>query len=228
MKPVTGVGSFAVHWVMTYLSPTPGTVTATLRVAVATRGGLIGEAVVALLREHGLAAALHPVGEQWPAAGPPHAVVLLEELGSLLAPTYAQLRHELPAVRVVLLAREADAAAVSGAVELGVHGLVDGQAAGRELAQAVRDVVRGRRVFPALVVLDDPGAASSLSNRQRDVLRLVAQGLSNQDIAGELSITVNTVKFHVRTIFRELGIHNRVEAARLWAAGDPVARHPFG
>ena len=46
---------------------------------------------------------------------------------------------------------------------------------------------------------------------------LVAAGRSNGEIADELTITVNTVKFDVRTIFRELGIHNRVEASRVWA-----------
>jgi DNA-binding NarL/FixJ family response regulator len=201
----------------------------TLRVAVATRGGLVGEGIAALLREHGLHAQLHhAVGDlRWPDAAAPHAVLLLDELGQLLEPTLTQIREQLPGARVLLVAREADAASISGAVELGLHGVVDGQAHGRELVQAVRDVVGGRRVFPALVVLDDPAAAVSLSRRQRDVLQLVAQGLSNQEIAAELLITVNTVKFHVRTIFRELGIHNRVEAARMWAAGSGPAR-PFG
>jgi DNA-binding NarL/FixJ family response regulator len=198
-----------------------------LRVAVATRGGMVGEAIAAMLREHGLGAYLHHAGtdDGWPVDAAPHAVLLLDELGADLQRTFATIRAQLPGVRVLLLAREADAAAVSGAVELGLHGLVDAQAPGRELAQAVRDVVGGRRVFPALVVLDAP-AAAALSRRQRDVLRLVAEGLSNQAIAEELTVTVNTVKFHVRTIFRQLGIHNRVEAARLWAAGNPPAR-PF-
>jgi DNA-binding NarL/FixJ family response regulator len=197
---------------------------------VATRGGLAGEGMAALLREHGLDARLyHATGEQrWPVEAAPHAILLLDELGPLLEPTLAAVRDHVPTARILLVTREADAAAVSGAVELGLHGLVDGQAHGRELVQAVRDVVGGRRVFPSMVVLDDdPAAAVQLSRRQRDVLRLVAQGLSNQEVAAELQITVNTVKFHVRTIFRELGIHNRVEAARLWAAGAGPVR-PFG
>jgi DNA-binding NarL/FixJ family response regulator len=206
-----------------------------LRVAVAARGGLAGEAIVALLRHHGIDACAHdPWDPDAPGlvsgarpGGEPHAVLLLDELGALLEPTVAAVRAAHPGARVVLLAREADAAAVSGAVELGLHGLVDGQAHGRELVQALRDVVGGRRVFPAHVVLDGPAATAPLSRRQRDVLQLVAQGLSNGQIAAELQITTNTVKFHVRTIFRDLGIHNRVEAARLWAAGAGPAR-PFG
>ena len=53
-----------------------------------------------------------------------------------------------------------------------------------------------------------------LSARQREVLRLVVAGYSNAQIAAELVISVNTVKFHVRSIFRELGIRSRVDAAR--------------
>jgi DNA-binding NarL/FixJ family response regulator len=189
---------------------------------------LVGEAVAALLREAGLAARY---GMPGPGEAPPDrplaVALLLDDLGHALEVTIESLRTSLPLVRTVVLVAEADAPTVSRAAELGVHGLVDGHATGRDLASAIRQVVAGRRVYPASVLLDEPAAAVALSRRQRDVLRLVAQGLSNQEIAAELTITVNTVKFHVRTIFRELGIHNRVEAARLWAADD-VRGHLFG
>jgi DNA-binding NarL/FixJ family response regulator len=192
---------------------------------VATRGGLFGEAVASLLREQGLGAQVHLAGDdgRWPAGAAPDAAVLLDDLGPLLAPTLAELRRRAPRVRVLMLARTADAAAVNGAVELGLHGLLDARAAARELTQAVLDVLGGGHVFPAPVAVDDAAPAVSLSRRQRQVLRLVAQGLTNRQIAAELTVSVNTVKFHVRTIFRELGIHNRVEATRLWAAAQPPA-----
>jgi DNA-binding NarL/FixJ family response regulator len=189
---------------------------------------LVGEALAALLREEGLAARYGmPAAGEAPPDRPLAVALLLDDLGHELAPTIAALHVALPLVRTVVLVAAADAPAVSRADELGVHGLVDGHASGRDLAAAIRQVAAGRRVFPASVLLDEPAAAVALSRRQRDVLRLVAQGLSNQEIAQELTITVNTVKFHVRTIFRELGIHNRVEAARLWAADD-VRGHLFG
>jgi DNA-binding NarL/FixJ family response regulator len=200
----------------------------TVRIAVATRGGLFGEAVASLLREQGLGAEVHLAGDdrRWPEGAAPDAVLLLDDLGPLLAPTLAELRRRAPRVRLLMLARTADAAAVNGAVELGLHGLLDAHAAPRELTQAVRDVLGGGHVFPAPVAVDDAAPAVSLSRRQRQVLRLVAQGLTNRQIAAELTVSVNTVKFHVRTIFRELGIHNRVEAARLWAAAQPPADGP--
>jgi two-component system response regulator DesR len=216
-------------------SPAPRTetrsapITATPRVAVFAGRSLVADAIAALLRESGLMAEAHTPELEglWDAEAAPDAAVLLDDLGQAFEPTLAALREAFPGVRALVLAGEADAASVSRAVEIGMHGLVDGHAGGRELAQAVRQVVAGRRVFPVCVVLDEPAAAAVLSSRQRDVLRLVAQGLSNQAIATELTISVNTVKFHVRTVFRTLGIHNRVEAARLWAAAD-ARGHLFG
>jgi DNA-binding NarL/FixJ family response regulator len=198
------------------------------RVAVFGGRSLVAEAVAALLREAGLAAKSHtPEDGAWDGVRAPDVAVLLDDLGRDFDATLAALRGAYPGLPALTLAGEADAAAVSRAVEIGMHGLVDGHAGGRQLAQAVRQVMAGRRVFPVFVVLDEPAAGAVLSPRQRDVLRLVAQGLSNHEIAEELTITVNTVKFHVRTIFRTLGIHNRVEAARLWAAAD-LRGHLFG
>jgi LuxR family maltose regulon positive regulatory protein len=52
-----------------------------------------------------------------------------------------------------------------------------------------------------------------LSKREREVLQLLAQGLSNQQIAQELVITLDTVKRHIRHIFSKFGVHNRLQAA---------------
>jgi DNA-binding NarL/FixJ family response regulator len=61
-----------------------------------------------------------------------------------------------------------------------------------------------------------------LSPRQREVLHLLSLGMDNDQIAERLYISRNTVKFHVRTIYGRLGVHNRVEAARV-LAGAHVA-----
>jgi DNA-binding NarL/FixJ family response regulator len=62
---------------------------------------------------------------------------------------------------------------------------------------------------------DDPLA--SLSERQMEVLRLLADGFSYEEIGTRLFITLNTVKFHVRSIFARLGVCNRTAAARVLA-----------
>lgn len=182
--------------------------------------GLVAEAVAALLREQGVDASVAAgVGA---GAGP--AVWLLVADGRDVAAAVRCLRAASPCARVVLLVGEADAATVVHARRAGVDGVVDARASGRELAAAVARVAAGLRVAPALTRATGAGAGPVLSARQRDVLRLVAAGRSNREIAWELTITINTVKFHVRTIFRELGIHSRVEAARLWSAAEARER----
>jgi DNA-binding NarL/FixJ family response regulator len=77
-------------------------------------------------------------------------------------------------------------------------------------------------VFPAGWLRHGRQAAGAsplaqLSPRQREVLELLALGMDNDQIAARLYISRNTVKFHVRTIYERLGVHNRVEAARVLA-----------
>ena len=62
-------------------------------------------------------------------------------------------------------------------------------------------------------VEDQHGNAPRLTDRELEVLRLVAKGLSNKEIAGELFISENTVKNHVRNILEKLQLHSRMEAA---------------
>jgi len=123
-----------------------------------------------------------------------------------------------PEVRIVVLADTLEARLV----DLVASGHADAmlpktEASGRAAVQAVRDVLAGRRVLAGWSARSAPAGETGLerlSARQREVLRLVVAGYSNAQIAAELVISVNTVKFHVRTIFRELGVRTRVDAAR--------------
>ena len=77
------------------------------------------------------------------------------------------------------------------------------------------------------MLLHENDPVDALSPRQLDVLRLLADGLSYEEIGARLFITVNTVKFHVRSIFERLGVCNRMAAARVFAerTGEEQARH---
>jgi DNA-binding NarL/FixJ family response regulator len=69
----------------------------------------------------------------------------------------------------------------------------------------------------------DTSPLGQLSPRQREVLHLLSLGMDNDQIATRLYISRNTVKFHVRTIYGRLGVHNRVEAARVLAGAGVVS-----
>jgi DNA-binding NarL/FixJ family response regulator len=107
-------------------------------------------------------------------------------------------------------------------LERHVDGLVLTSNTAEQIVGALTQVMAGQLVLPGgWRSLEPPepsaGKLAELSGRQREILGLVAEGCSNDQIAAQLFISVNTVKFHVRTLYARLGIHNRVQAALLLA-----------
>ena len=132
-------------------------------------------------------------------------------------------------MRVVVVADAVDEALSVAARDGDLDGVVLASARGAELVAAVTQVGAGHAVFPAGWLRQVRQSAESsplaqLSPRQREVLELLALGMDNDQIAARLYISRNTVKFHVRTIYRRLGVHNRVEAARVLAGAGVAGR----
>jgi DNA-binding NarL/FixJ family response regulator len=111
---------------------------------------------------------------------------------------------------VVVLVRD-PAAAARGAIDLGADGVLSTSVETRDAAAALLQVVRGTMVTPVR------GAGGvRLTRREADVVRAIASGCSNRDVALELGVGVGTVKAHLGSAFRKLGVANRTQAAR-WA-----------
>jgi DNA-binding NarL/FixJ family response regulator len=113
---------------------------------------------------------------------------------------------------------------VLGAVRAGARGYLLKGASADEIARAVRLVHAGgsylepRVAAQVMAQVATPRRASpTLSEREREVLHLVAEGLPTKQIARSLSITERTVKFHVNSIFHKLGAENRAQAVALAA-----------
>ncbi len=126
-----------------------------------------------------------------------------------------------PDAKVVVLTSFSDKDRVSAALRSGAVGyqLKDGEPA--ELLAAVRAAAAGHAPLDprvARVLLPTPGTQSGdgLSPREREVLRLVAQGLANKQIGRALGISERTVKAHLGRVFRQIGVVDRTSAA-LWA-----------
>jgi DNA-binding NarL/FixJ family response regulator len=139
------------------------------------------------------------------------------------------IRPSLPQVRFLALSVSDAAEDVIGLIRAGARGYVTKTIAADELADAVRRVADGDAVFsPRLAgfVLDaftqrpetvvrDP-ELDLLTNREREVLRLLARGYAYKEIAAELFISVKTVETHVSSVLRKLQMSNRYELSR-WA-----------
>lgn len=140
------------------------------------------------------------------------------------------LRSSLPEVRIVMLTvSEADDQLVE-AVRLGVHGYLLKNIHPKELFDQLRAVMRDEHpISPSLAgrlfaevrngtngtngrAVAEHGAAL-LSPRELETMRLVSEGLSNKEIGSRLSITEGTVKNHVHSALRKLGMDNRIQAA---------------
>jgi DNA-binding NarL/FixJ family response regulator len=140
-----------------------------------------------------------------------------------------EIRRLAPAVRVLVLTTFGEDAYVARALTGGAAGFLLKESAGDELAYAIRAVVAGNAYLSPKVtrqVLDRlPSAAvraepdlvkvSLLSDRESEVLVLLAQGLSNAEIGRQLFVSEGTVKTHVYRVFAKLGCENRVQAAML-------------
>lgn len=141
------------------------------------------------------------------------------------AETTGRLLEMHPDIRVLVLSASVDQADVLTAVKAGASGYLVKSASAEELAKAVRRTAEGDAVFaPGLagVVLDeyrriavDPQPdPPRLTDRETEVLRLVAKGLTSRQIADRLVISHRTVENHVQSTLRKLHLHNRVELTR--------------
>jgi DNA-binding NarL/FixJ family response regulator len=122
--------------------------------------------------------------------------------------------------KVLMLSYSEDEPLVTGAISNGASGyLVHGRFDPDELESRIKAIARGEMVLsPAVTpaVFDALRRAPGPANDEREVLNLLARGLSNRDIAEELVITNKTVKNHLSRIYEKIGVHSRAEAIALW------------
>jgi DNA-binding NarL/FixJ family response regulator len=145
-----------------------------------------------------------------------------------------EIKTRWPDVEVVAMTSFVEEAKVRGALEAGAAGYLLKDADADEVAQAIRAAHIGQMHLDPTVarLLADSvrGAArpgEDLTPREREVLRLVAEGASNRQIADTLAISERTARTHVSAILRKLGLVSRTQAA-LWAVREGLASPPEG
>ena len=129
----------------------------------------------------------------------------------------ARLRKHDPTIAVVILSSYNDEAQIEAAREAGALGYIVKTIEPVDLPAVLRSALEGHAFAvwgaEALQSAGSAGAAG-LSERETAVLEAVARGLSNREIGRELWISEQTVKFHLRNLYRKLGVSSRTEAAR--------------
>ena len=139
----------------------------------------------------------------------------------------SQIKDLLPHVKILMLTISDEEADLYDAIKAGASGYLLKEIPIEEVADAIRSVWAGQsRISPSMAskLLNEFAAMSKatgdrsqipaprLTDREMEVLRLVAKGMNNRDIAKDLYISENTVKNHIRNILEKLHLHSRMEA----------------
>jgi len=129
----------------------------------------------------------------------------------------AEIRERVPTARLVVLTTYDDEEDIYRGLRAGAKGYLLKDAPREELLGCIRAVHEGRTLIPQNVAakLADRMMATGLTARETDVLRLVADGKANKQIAAQLEISEGTVKTHINTILGKLGASDRTQAVTI-------------
>ena len=128
-----------------------------------------------------------------------------------------QIRERLPSVHVIALTSFREDDLVQNALKAGATGYLMKNVSAPELAAAIRSAHAGKMTLSseaaeALMHANAQPPAEELTERERQVLKLMVEGLNNAEIAERLFVSLSTVKYHISNILMKLGVDNRVAA----------------
>jgi len=133
-----------------------------------------------------------------------------------------EIHQKYPQIKILALTSFSEQDMVQGALQAGAIGYLQKNVTAVELANAIRSAYVGRMTLSseaaqalARSTTQSHLPGNELTERERDVLKCVVQGMNNNEIADQLVISLGTVKFHISNIFQKLGVSSRVEAVKL-------------
>ncbi len=160
--------------------------------------------------------------------------ISMPDLGGIEATR--RLKEILPNVRVLILTVHEDESLLQEAIQAGASGYIIKRAVESELIDAIRAVLRGdlyihpamtrallKEMSPSSSSNNNEAPVESLTPRETDVLRLIAQGYTNRQMADMLSISVRTVESHRSNLMGKLDLHSRVELVRYAKENDLIS-----
>jgi two-component system, NarL family, response regulator LiaR len=179
----------------------------------------------------GVAALLQPFGDRVQVVEIDSNLPVLRDVDVILYDTFGQVQGRGVDVeslvdgggaKVVVYSWNLHGKLVEDSVEAGVAGYVSKGVEAEELVAAIERVHAGERVLPSVGGTANPrpesawpGKEFGLSAREAEIIALITQGLSNQEIAERSYLSINSVKTYIRTAYRKIGVERRAQAV-LW------------
>jgi two-component system nitrate/nitrite response regulator NarL len=146
-----------------------------------------------------------------------------------VASVVTRVREHLPSCRIILVGEKEDPSHLLRVLEAGVRGYVPARESPEQLVEATQTVAQGKVAIPRhlyeplvqyllesrLAQYERRALLDRLTRRELEVLQLLVEGGSNESIAQDLAVTVDTARTHVQRILRKLGVHSRIAAAAI-------------
>ena len=129
-----------------------------------------------------------------------------------------RLRNVSPNSRIIILTSDTSEASLVKGIQAGVSGFLTKDRALDDVVQALRAVASGENILTDEQISSLPqgeSAGEQLTQREIEILRLLARGSDTQAIADDLTISSNTVRTHLQNIFAKLGAHSKLEAVAM-------------
>lgn len=198
---------------------------AAVRVLIVEDHMVVAEGLAALINQQGdmkVVGNASSVAECVPAAAELKPDVILLDFrlpDGTGADAAAAIRTIRPEAKMIFLTREDSDAARFAAVQSGASAFIHKSKAASEVVTAIRDVARGRMLITPRTIATllakrkaIDAQLESLTVREKEVLRLMAEGLPSRGVAARLGISYTTVRTHIRSLGSKLGVHSKLEA----------------
>lgn len=159
-------------------------------------------------------------GLKAPDNAPRFIIICMDSIAEDLPEMVDRLQEQHPRATIIAFGLRLDLALAQAALQSGAQGFVHAGMQPRQIIRALQvasegELVAPRQLLEYFIVEGNSAGVTALSARQREILDLVAKGLSNAQIAQQLYLSESTVKQHLRATYKLLGVKNRTEAAKL-------------
>lgn len=152
----------------------------------------------------------------------PDLILLDLELPGMRGSDVARMIMErLPETKILMLSVHDEDEHIRECLACGVAGYILKDADHREFLKIIKSTMKGEVISSPFLVTRPPGPASllqALTPKELDILKILSQAKSNKEIAQELNLSPETIKFHLQKVYAKLGVSTRAEAMRLYLA----------